>query len=190
MRLLVCLAFILSSPYMSPVIVSVIFIASYSRKTSGWMVAVANATRWYRRNDVVAIMAPIIITTIIISNSKWSMTSIQHRRGPPGPQLPPDQARCCSSSPWKEPAPRCHLPVIASIPWSIPTGRTLLIRRMIRRIAWNRTMIGCYQTVLPAHWQTISRRSGPIAVLKVWTRVRKMTASAKRPCRMVSRLCT
>lgn len=154
------------------------------------MAAVASATRWCRRSDVVATTAPIIIITTIIISRLRPMTSIRHRQGPPGPLPPLDRARCYSLNPWRGPALPCHLPATASTPWSIRTGRILPIRRMIRPIAWNRTAIGCYRTVLPAHWRIISRGSDPIAASKAWTRARRTRASAKRPCRMVSRLCT
>lgn len=118
------------------------------------------------------------------------MTSTRRHRDLLGPPPPPDRARCCSSSPWRGPALPCHLPVIALTLWNTPTGRTPPIRRMIRPIAWSRTTTGCYRMVSPARWRTISRGLGPIAASKAWTRARRTRASAKRPCRMVSRLCT
>lgn len=131
-------------------------------------------------------MAPIIITI-----STWRRTTIiRPRRGRPGPPPPPDRARYCSSSPWRGPAPPCHPPATASTPWNTPIGRTPLMRRTIRLIAWNKTTTGCYRMVSPAHWPTTFRGSGPTAASRVWIRVRRTKVSAKRPYQMVSRLCT
>lgn len=153
------------------------------------MVAAASVTLWCRKRDVVVItVAPIIFIT-----STWQLTtSIRPRRGHPGPDhlAPPDRARYCSSSPWRGPARPCHPPATASTPWNTLTDRTPLMQRTIRLIVWNKTTTGCYRMVFPTHWPIIFQRSGPTVASKVWIYVKRTKISFKRPCQMVSRLCT